>query len=132
MFDRVTDLLRRRPHQFDLASALRNLPDDIRFDAIGPYIKFVLRETLHEKRTKTVRSTVPAAGQTQVLKKSFRLFCRFKRPSLRWTNSRSSMTCLGAPLTHSHCMKLATAASARRTWSQAMEWPTTPMVWLCM
>jgi hypothetical protein len=54
MFDRVADLLRRRPHQFDVPTALLCLPDSTKFNVIGPFVKFAVREALHEKRMKTV------------------------------------------------------------------------------
>ncbi len=54
MFDRVTDLLRRRPHQFDVPSALLCLPDDTKFNLIAPFVNFAVREALHEKRMKAV------------------------------------------------------------------------------
>lgn len=50
----MTDLLRRRPSQFDVASALLCLPSETRFDTVAPFVNYALREALHEKRTKMV------------------------------------------------------------------------------
>ena len=57
-FDRMTDLLRRRPGQFDVTSALRSLPDGTRFEAIAPFVNFAVRESLHEKRMKMVEKAL--------------------------------------------------------------------------
>ena len=54
MFDRMIDLLRRRPNQFDAAFALSILPGDVKIDAIAPFLNFSVREMLHEKRMKQV------------------------------------------------------------------------------
>ena len=54
MFDRMTDLLRRRPHQFDVSSALLSMPDGTDFNVIAPFVKFAVREALHEKMMKMV------------------------------------------------------------------------------
>ena len=56
MFDKVTDLLRRRPHQFDVPSALLCLPDNTKFTLIAPFVNFAVREALHEKRMKAVKN----------------------------------------------------------------------------
>ena len=52
--DRLVDLLRRRPNEFDVMYALQHLPDDTKIDAVAPYVKFAIREALHLKRTKLV------------------------------------------------------------------------------
>lgn len=52
--DWVTDLLRRRPHQFDVPSALNSLPDDTKISLIAPFVNFAVREAVHQKRMKSV------------------------------------------------------------------------------
>ena len=54
IFDRMIDLLRRRPHQFDVSYALLSLPDDTNFNVIAPFVTFAVRESLHERRMKMV------------------------------------------------------------------------------
>lgn len=54
MFDRMIDLLRRRPNHFDAAFALSILPESVKIDAIAPFLNFSVREMLHEKRMKQV------------------------------------------------------------------------------
>ena len=56
MFDRMIDLLRRRPNQFDAAFALSILPESVKIDAIAPFLNYSIREMLHEKRMKQVPS----------------------------------------------------------------------------
>ncbi|XP_046645269.1 transforming growth factor-beta receptor-associated protein 1-like [Daphnia pulicaria] len=58
MFDRVADLLRRRPHQFDVPTALLCLPDSTKFNVIAPFVNFAVREALHEKRMKTIEKAL--------------------------------------------------------------------------
>lgn len=57
-FDRMTDLLRRRPGQFDVPSALLCLPDGTRFEAIAPFVNFAVREALHAKRMKMIEKAL--------------------------------------------------------------------------
>lgn len=52
--DWVTDLLRRRPYQFDVPSALQSLPDDTKLNLVAPFVSFAVREALHLKRMKSV------------------------------------------------------------------------------
>ena len=56
MYDRMVDLLRRRPDQFEATYALSNLPEDTKIKAIAPFVNFMIREGVHEKRMKMVNA----------------------------------------------------------------------------
>lgn len=78
MFDRMIDLLRRRPNQFDAAFALSILPESVKIDAIAPFLNYSIREMLHEKRMKQVEKSLQhmdsISNQVKLVKSRSRSF----------------------------------------------------------
>lgn len=54
--DRMVDLMRRRPDQFEVASSLAQLPDQTKLHVIAPYLNYALRDSLHDRRMKKVHT----------------------------------------------------------------------------
>lgn len=59
MYERMVDLLSRKPEEFDIVSALLLLPDKASLSSIQSALTYALRHNLHRRRMKTVSTESP-------------------------------------------------------------------------
>ena len=91
MFDRMTDLLRRRPHQFDVPSALLSLPGT-NLNVIAPFVNFAVREALHEKRMKMVFFFFDFNPPKLYLPNELSSQRRWRKPCYKWIDWRAVLS----------------------------------------